>query len=470
MPDIGRKSNNSGLTGRRNKMSVWYDNAVFYHMYPLGMSGAPFENREEQVVHRFDELCRWLPHIRSLNCSAIYIGPLFESTTHGYDTRDYRLVDRRLGDNEDFKDFVRRAHELGLKIIVDGVFNHTGREFFAFQDIQRNREQSRYCGWYKGINFGWNSPYNDGFGYEAWRNCFELVNLNLQNREVKDYLFDVIRFWIREFDIDGIRLDCADCLDFDFMKEMRWMTGNEKQDFWLMGEVIHGDYARWANQEMLHSVTNYELHKGLYSGHNDHNYFEIAHTIRRQFDENGGIYRGRVLYTFVDNHDVDRIASKLNDERHLRPVYTLLYTLPGNPSIYYGSEFGIEGRKAQGGDPALRPHLNLEEMQNNPPQDWLPGYLTFLGKCRAEHPVIGTGRYRELLLTNRQYAFARIGEQEAVMVLVNNDEQDAFMSVPLPIGASHIENLETKEIVQQENGRVNLTLPAGGSALLLLKN
>jgi glycosidase len=405
-----------------------------------------------------------------LNCSAIYIGPLFESTTHGYDTRDYRLVDRRLGDNEDFKDFVRRAHELGLKIIVDGVFNHTGREFFAFQDIQRNREQSRYCGWYKGINFGWNSPYNDGFGYEAWRNCFELVNLNLQNREVKDYLFDVIRFWIREFDIDGIRLDCADCLDFDFMKEMRWMTGNEKQDFWLMGEVIHGDYARWANQEMLHSVTNYELHKGLYSGHNDHNYFEIAHTIRRQFDENGGIYRGRVLYTFVDNHDVDRIASKLNDERHLRPVYTLLYTLPGNPSIYYGSEFGIEGRKAQGGDPALRPHLNLEEMQNNPPQDWLPGYLTFLGKCRAEHPVIGTGRYRELLLTNRQYAFARIGEQEAVMVLVNNDEQDAFMSAPLPIGASHIENLETKEAVQQENGRVNLTLPAGGSALLLLKN
>lgn len=451
-------------------MSVWYDNAVFYHMYPLGMSGAPFENHEEQVVHRFDELCRWLPHIRSLNCSAIYIGPLFESTTHGYDTRDYRLVDRRLGDNEDFKDFVRRAHELGLKIIVDGVFNHTGREFFAFQDIQRNREQSRYCGWYKGINFGWNSPYNDGFGYEAWRNCFELVNLNLQNREVKDYLFDVIRFWIREFDIDGIRLDCADCLDFDFMKEMRWMTGNEKQDFWLMGEVIHGDYARWANQEMLHSVTNYELHKGLYSGHNDHNYFEIAHTIRRQFDENGGIYRGRVLYTFVDNHDVDRIASKLNDKRHLRPVYTLLYTLPGNPSIYYGSEFGIEGRKAQGGDPALRPHLNLEEMQNNPPQDWLPGYLTFLGKCRAEHPVIGTGRYRELLLTNRQYAFARIGEQEAVMVLVNNDEQDAFMSVPLPIGASHIENLETKEAVQQENGRVNFTLPAGGSALLLLKN
>jgi glycosidase len=254
------------------------------------------------------------------------------------------------------------------------------------------------------------------------------------------------------------------------MKEMRWMTGNEKPDFWLMGEVIHGDYARWANQEMLHSVTNYELHKGLYSGHNDHNYFEIAHTIRRQFDENGGIYRGRVLYSFVDNHDVDRIVSKLNDKRHLRPVYTLLYTLPGNPSIYYGSEFGIEGSKNHGGDPALRPQLHLDELKAAPPIAWLPDYLAFLGKCRAEHPVIGEGRYRELLLTNRQYAFARIGDQEAVMVLVNNDEQDAFLSVPLPTGAQHIENLETKELVQQENGRVNLTLPAGGSALLLLRN
>lgn len=447
-------------------MSFWYENAVFYHMYPLGMSGAPFENREEVVVHRFDGLKKWLPHIRDIGCDGIYIGPLFESTTHGYDTRDYKLVDRRLGDNKDFKEFVDEAHKLGIKIVVDGVFNHTGREFFAFQDIQRNREGSRYCGWYKGINFGWNNPYNDGFGYEAWRNCFELVNLNLQNREVKDYLFDVIRYWIHEFDIDGIRLDCADCLDFDFMKEMRWITSQEKSDFWLMGEVIHGDYARWANNDMLHSVTNYELHKGLYSGHNDHNYFEIAHTIRRQFDENGGIYRGRVLYSFVDNHDVDRIVSKLNDKRHLIPVYTLLYTLPGVPSIYYGSEWGIEGKKANGGDPALRPHLEIEEMEKNPPMKSLTEYITFLGKCRKDHPVIGTGRYRELLLTNRQYAFARIGDGEAVIVAVNNDEKDASIYVPLPIQASAVTDLSTEKEIVQENGRIALTLEPGGAALL----
>lgn len=451
-------------------MAAWYDNAVFYHMYPLGMSGAPFENREEEIVHRFDVLRRWLPHIRSLGCTAIYIGPLFESTTHGYDTRDYRKVDRRLGDNEDFQIFVKEAHEFGLKVVVDGVFNHTGREFFAFQDIQRHREGSAYRWWYKGINFEWNSPYNDGFSYESWRNCQNLINLNLQNREVKDYLFDVIRFWIREFDIDGIRLDCADCLDFDFMKEMRWMTGNEKQDFWLMGEVIHGDYARWVNPEMLHSVTNYELHKGLYSGHNDHNYFEIAHTIRRQFDENGGIYRGRTLYSFVDNHDVDRIISKLADRRHLKPVYTLLYTLPGNPSIYYGSEWGIEGKKANGGDPALRPYIDIEDMEQHPAVEWLPEYLAFLGKCRAEHPAVGTGKYRELLLTNRQYAFARIGEQETIIVAVNNDENAAELSVPVPVSAQKLINLETQEELQVENGRITVKLQAGGSCLLAAHN
>ena len=261
-------------------MGKWYNEAVFYHMYPLGMTGAPKENKEPETVHRLRELFPWIDHLKEIGVTAIYIGPLFESSTHGYDTKDYKKVDRRLGDNEDFKEFVRLAHENGIRVVVDGVFNHTGREFFAFQDIQKNREHSPYCSWYKGVNFGWNSPYNDGFGYEAWRNCFELVNLNLYEQAVRDYLFDVIHFWITEFDIDGIRLDWADCLTFDFMKEMRYRTGQWKEDFWLMGEVIHGDYSRWVNGSTLHSVTNYALHKALYSGHNDHNYFEIAHTVK----------------------------------------------------------------------------------------------------------------------------------------------------------------------------------------------
>lgn len=442
-------------------MTKWYERAAFYHIYPLGLCGAPRVNTQGPTEHRLPALEEWLPHIRGLGCEGIYIGPLFESSSHGYDTVDYKLVDRRLGDHQDFRHFVDEAHRLGMKVVVDGVFNHTGREFFAFRDIREHRERSRYCGWYKGLNFGWNNGWNDGFSYESWRNCGDLVNLNLQNREVKDYLFDVIRFWIREFDIDGIRLDCADCLDFDFMKEMRWMTGNEKADFWLMGEVIHGDYARWANNEMLHSVTNYELHKGLYSGHNDHNYFEIAHTIRRQFDENGGIYRGRTLYNFVDNHDVARLSSKLNDRRHLRPVYALLYTLPGLPSVYYGSEWGIEGKKEYG-DAALRPAIDLKEIKAHPPVPGLEEFIAFLGECRQKYPVLATGRYRELLLTNRQYAFARMDGGCAVVTAVNNDENEARLQIRLPVDAKQIEDMETGETLTQEYGQLCVTVPGCG--------
>ena len=446
-------------------MSKWYETTAFYHIYPLGLCGAPRENdRGRETQHRLPSLLPWLDHIKSLGCGGLYIGPLFESSSHGYDTVDYRQIDRRLGDNEDFRAFVKAAHERGIKVVVDGVFNHTGREFFAFEDIRGNRENSPYRWWYKGINFGWNSAYNDGFSYESWRNCGNLINLNLQNREVKDYLFDVIRFWVSEFDIDGIRLDCADCLDFDFMKEMRWMTGNLKEDFWLMGEVIHGDYARWANPEMLHSVTNYELHKGLYSGHNDHNYFEIAHTIRRQFDENGGIYRGRVLYNFADNHDVARLVNKLNDRRHLKSVYALLYTLPGLPSIYYGSEWGIEGKK-EFGDEALRPALNLEEMKAHPNVPGLEEYIQFLGRCRQEREALRTGKYRELLLTNRQYAFARIQGQEAVITAVNNDDREAELWIRLPYPAETYTDLASGEEKPTTDGQLHLRIGPGEAVL-----
>ena len=215
-------------------MASWYEKAVFYHIYPLGMLGAPFANTEDAAADRFPELDKWVAHMEALGCTALYIGPLFESSSHGYDTRDYKLVDRRLGTNEDFRHFTKLCHEAGIKVVVDGVFNHTGREFFAFRDIQQNREGSRYCGWYKGVNFGWNSPYNDGFGYEAWQGHFELPCLNLQNPEVKQYVFDVIRFWISEFDIDGIRLDCANVMDFGFMQEMRTQTASMKPDLSLI--------------------------------------------------------------------------------------------------------------------------------------------------------------------------------------------------------------------------------------------
>ncbi len=443
-------------------MHTWYEQAVFYHIYPLGLLGAEKTNTLTETAHRFVALEDWIPHIHALNGSAIYIGPLFESSTHGYDTRDFRLVDRRLGSNEDFARFVRLCHESGIRVVVDGVFNHTGREFFAFQDICEKREASPYKDWYRGVNFGWGSPLGDPFSYEAWQGHFELPCLNLWNPKVRQYLFDSIRFWVDNFDIDGIRLDCANVLDFGFMKELREKTSSMKPDFWLMGEVIHGEYSRWVNPEMLHSVTNYELHKALYSGHNDHNYFEIAHNVRRLEAV------GKSLYTFVDNHDEDRIASKLNHPANLFPVYQLLFTLPGIPSIYYGSEWGIEGKRSRTSDEVLRPALTLSGMDGKAPE--LISHIAALGKIHAEHDAFHSGSYKELLLTNRQYAFSRSGEHGTLISAVNNDEQPASISIPLPCAASDAVSLLPGEIpFSLENGRLSVTLPANGGAIFKLQ-
>ena len=449
-------------------MAKWYEEAIFYHIYPLGLLGAPKTHTEDGVTHRLRELDDWVRHMKECGFTATYIGPLFESTSHGYDTRDYKQVDSRLGDNEDFKHFVKLCHENGIRVVVDGVFNHTGREFFAFRDIQKNRENSPYRCWYQDVSFEGNTHYNDGFYYKAWHNCFELANLNLWDQGVKDYLLDVVRFWIDEFDIDGIRLDCADCLQFDFMKELRWVTGQKKEDFWLMGEVIHGDYARWVNDETLHSVTNYELWKGLYSGHNDHNYFEIAHTIRRQFDANGGIYKGCRLYSFVENHDVDRIVNKLKEKGFLQSVYTLLYTLPGIPSVYYGGEWGVEGRKEGACDDGLRPHLVLSEMEANPPIPELKGLLCKLGAIRQANPALTDGVYRELLLTNRQYAFARILGNEAVITAVNNDANPVHMEINCPVSASGAQEALAGTGAELRDGRIIWEMPAYGSAIFVI--
>ena len=408
---------------------AWYDEAVFYHIYPLGLTGAPKQNSYGEPEHRLNTLIPWITHIKNIGCNALYIGPLFESVGHGYETTDYKKLDSRLGDNKDLTDFVKECHDQGVKVIFDGVFNHTGRDFFAFKDLKEKREGSPYRDWYCNVNFWGNNEYNDGFSYENWGGYNLLVKLNQRNPAVRDYICDVIRFWVSEFDVDGIRLDAADVLDFEFMKALRATANDVKADFWLMGEVIHGDYTRWANESTLHSVTNYHLHKALYSGHNDHNYFEIAHTVKRLYDMGGNRPDGLKLYNFVDNHDVERIYTKLNNKAHFKPVHILMYTLPGVPSIYYGSEFAIEGKKERFSDDSLRPALNLEEYKDAVNTNPGTALLSSLGKIRQQTKALSYGDYKELLLTNRQYAFSRNYNGESVVVTVNNDDSDYVMTV-----------------------------------------
>lgn len=437
-------------------MMKWYDQAVFYHIYPLGLTGAPKQNEYGEPVHRLNTLLPWIDHIKEIGCTALYIGPLFESVGHGYETTDYRKLDSRLGDNEDLKNFVATCHEKGIKVIFDGVFNHTGRDFFAFKDIQEKRQNSPYVNWYCNVNFSGNTEYNDGFSYENWGGYNLLVKLNQRNPDVQNYICDVIRFWVSEFDVDGIRLDAADVLDFDFMKQLRRTAEEVKPDFWLMGEVIHGDYSRWVNGSTLHSVTNYALHKALYSGHNDHNYFEIAHTVK--YLQNMGDLD---LYNFVDNHDVERIYTKLSNKAHFAPVHVLLYTLPGVPSIYYGSEFGIEGRKERTSDDSLRPALNLADYADAVEKNPCTALIAALGKVRQNTPALNYGSYAELMLTNRQYAFARDLDGVRVIVTVNNDDNAASMDLAAGNAAEYVGTL-TGEKVSVENGRIHVTV-AGNS-------
>lgn len=433
---------------------AWYDEAVFYHIYPLGLAGAPKKNDYIEPVHRLNTLLPWIDHIKRLGFTALYIGPLFQSVGHGYETTDYRTLDSRLGTNDDLVAFVKACHEAGIKVVFDGVFNHVGRDFFAFKDLQARRESSAYRDWFCNVSFWGNNEYNDGFSYDNWGGYNLLVKLNQRNPAVRDYICDVIRFWVSEFDVDGIRLDAADVLDFEFMKALRQTADAVKPDFWLMGEVIHGDYSRWANERTLHSVTDYALHKAFFSGHNDHNYFEIAHTVRRT----SGLVPAHIkLYNFVDNHDVERITTKLRNKAHYLPVHILLYTLPGIPSVYYGSEFGIEGRKERYSDDSLRPCIDLHEYADAYESNPCTKLIEALGKIRAEHAGdLAWGDYRELNLTTEQYAFARGG----LLVTVNNGEKEAHFS--LDASAPAYVGLLGGERVEASDGRLDVTLPPCG--------
>ncbi len=445
---------------------AWYDEAIFYHIYPLGLANAPKQNEYKEPEHRLNNLIPWIKHIREIGCNALYIGPLFESVGHGYETTDYKKLDSRLGTNEDLKKYVKECHKQGIRVIFDGVFNHTGRDFFAFKDIQKNRENSQYKDWYCNVNFYGNNEYNDGFSYDNWGGYNLLVKLNQKNPAVQDYICDVIRYWVSEFDVDGIRLDAADVLDFGFMQQLRKVANEVKPEFWLMGEVIHGDYNRWVNEGTLHSVTNYQLHKALFSGHNDHNYFEIAHTVRRLYSMGGNSPEGLKLYNFVDNHDVERIYTKLNNKAQFSPVHVLLYTLPGIPSIYYGSEFGIEGRKEKSSDDSLRPAINLDDYKDAIKKNSCTSLVAALGKIRQNVKALSYGDYQERLLTNEQYAFARNLDGDTVVITVNNADHEANITVGAGNAAEYYGAL-TGQRVKVENGCINIKLEANSGEIWL---
>ncbi|MCD7836363.1 MAG: cyclomaltodextrinase [Lachnospiraceae bacterium] len=396
---------------------MWAYESVFYQVYPLGFCGAPYEN-DGALEHRILKVMDWIPQMNKLGINAVYFSPVFESDTHGYNTRDYRKIDVRLGTNEDFKRVCAALHENGIRVVLDGVFNHVGRGFGAFQDVVRNRERSEYLDWFYRIALDGNSNYNDGLWYEGWEGNYDLVKLNLKNERVVEYLLDSVKQWIEEFDIDGLRLDVAYSLDEGFVRRLHDFTAALKPDFYLLGEMLHGDYNRLMNDEMLHSATNYECYKGLYSSFNSMNMFEIVHSLLRQFgSENWTLYKGRHLLSFVDNHDVTRVASILNNERHLPLIYAMMFGMPGIPCVYYGSEWGAKAKKEEG-DMALRACFDKPEWNE------LSDYISRLSEAKKNSEALNYGGFRSVLLTNKQCIFERKSEHERVLVAVNADGED----------------------------------------------
>lgn len=399
---------------------MWAYESVFYQIFPIGMLGAPRENddikAEFKVTNRLAKIDEdWISHFKKLGINAIYFSPVFESDSHGYNTRDYRLIDRRLGTNKDFKDLVKSLHDNGIKVVIDGVFNHVGRGFFAFQDLLKQRENSQYKDWFN-INFNGNSEFNDGLWYEGWEGCYDLIKLNLSNENVIKYLLDSVKLWVEDFDIDGIRLDVAYLLDRNFLKRLRAYTDSLKADFFLLGEILGGDYKTIMADDMCHSATNYECYKGIHSSLNSMNLFEIMHSLKRQFGpEDWTLYKGKHLLSFVDNHDVTRAASIINRPEHLKLMYAFIFTMPGIPCIYYGSEWAAKGEKNYG-DYELRAAFDKPEFNE------LTEYIAELAKFKTKSKALNYGDFKDLIITNKQCAFKRSYEGESVLIFINADE------------------------------------------------
>ena len=436
---------------------MWAYESVFYQIYPLGFCGAPFENKGIQT-HAILKVTDWIPHLKKLGIGAVLFNPVFESDTHGYNTRDYKKIDTRIGTNDDFKKVCDALHKNGIRVILDGVFNHAGRGFTQFQDVLKNRESSPYKDWFF-INFGGNSGYNDGLWYEGWEGNFDLVKLNLKNPAVADHLMDAVKFWIDTFDIDGIRLDVAYCLEQDFIRRLRAETSAWKEDFFLVGEMIHGDYHRVMGEGLCNSTTNYECYKGLYSAFNSKNLFEIVHSLLRQFGpENWTLYKGEHLMTFADNHDVTRIATILENKDLIRPLYAMLYGMPGIPCLYYGSEWGAEGDK-EDGDPALRPSFE------KPLENDITACLQGLGTGYAKAKALWYGDFQSLVLQNTHCVFTRSFEDDRVLCAVNIGNQE--VTVHADFGAGRARDLVTGQIVDFGGG---LKIPANTGYLLHVKS
>ena len=399
---------------------AWFNEVTFYHIYPIGAFDAPKRNEgAASAGSRILQLEDWIPHLTKLGIGALYIGPIFESVSHGYDTTDYFTPDTRLGTKEEFKKVFDTLHEAGIRIVLDGVFNHVGRNFGPYRDVVEKKDDSPYRWWFSGLNFGWGNPLGDPCTYNTWGGDWNLVKLELGNPDVRNYLLQAVGSWMDDYGIDGLRLDTADVLHPDFIRDLNHYTKSRRSDFWLMGEFMNCANCQMMGPDLLDSITNYECWKGMYSSVNSKNYFEISYGINRQTNPQWGMYKGKYLYNFLDNHDQPRIASQVTDKRTLKNLYTMLLTMPGIPSVYYGSEWGMEGRKGQGAeaDYDLRKPMTKEAMEAGDQE--LMEHIAALAAFRKTSRALQYGSYTNVCERNEQLLYERACDGETVLIGFN---------------------------------------------------
>lgn len=401
-----------------------------YHIFPLGFTGANQKVNDGVQVKSLASIKTMIPHMQSLNTTVLLLGPVFESESHGYDTVDYDSIDRRLGDKEDLKGLVAACHEGGIKVMLDCVFNHIARGHRVFQDIQAKREASPYKDWLHNIDFSHNNSFGDGFSYGNWAGHDHLVKLNLANGEVANWLIDTAKGWVEAYDIDGLRMDAADVMSKDFLRNLSGQLKERKSGFMMLAEVVHGDYNAWLDEGDMTAVTNYEAHKGLWSSLKDINYHEIGYALNRQFGSEG-IYPMGGMVNFVDNHDVARVASVLEDRRQLYPLHIMLYTMPGVPALYYGSELGVEGTKASDSDEPLRP--SWASVRENGDKDLLEA-VRKLSHIHKDSPAIREGGYQQIYIDHRIIGYKRTWSGRDVYVFINAGDTEATIPTPMVHG------------------------------------
>jgi cyclomaltodextrinase len=407
------------------RVTTWADHAVLWHVYPLGFTGAERAAlpAREPVRHRLGQLEPWLDYAVELGCNGLLLGPVFASETHGYDTTDHFRIDPRLGDEADFDALVTAAGQRGLRVILDGVFNHVGRGFSRFGVAVAGGPGTRSARWFK------RSP--DGDDFAVFEGHGQLVELDHDEPAVLSHVTDVMNYWLGR-GAGGWRLDAAYAVNPEFWAKALPAVRESFPDAWFLGEMIHGDYAAYATQAGLDSITQYEVWAAISSSLNDRNLFELDHALGRH----NSFLDGELAQTFVGNHDVTRLATALNDERHLGHALAVLFTVGGVPSVYYGDEQGFRGLKEHraGGDDAIRPAFPASPAEL-PSGGW-PVYRLHqrLIGFRRRHPWLVRARTATEHLTPSAMALRLSGDADSGRVLLLLNVGDEPYSFPVEAG------------------------------------